>query len=108
MPNVTFYISQGNMPADEALVALTECCAGLCTTILQAAPKNVHIVHIAVRPGRGHPVFVEIRYRREPHRTAAVMDRFMKELEDAVRGSIGLAARIRCFDYDASNIYARN
>lgn len=108
MPNVTFYISQGNMPADEALVALTERCEVLCTAILQAAPMNVHIVHIAVRHGRGHPVFVEIRYRREPHRTAAVLDRFMKELEDAVRASIDLTARIRCFGYGAPNIHARN
>lgn len=108
MPNVTFYISQEDMPADEVLVALTERSELLCTAILQAAPKNVHIFHIAVRHGRGHPVFVEIRYRREPHRTAAVMERFMKELEDAVLASIDLTPRIRCFGYEAPNIYARN
>jgi hypothetical protein len=70
--------------------------------------ENVHIIFVAVRHGRGHPAFVEIQYRLEPFRTAAVMDLFMKELDDVIQCSTDLTARIRCFGYEASSIHARN
>ena len=108
MPNVTLYISQDRMPPEEMLVALTERCTALCTGILRAALENVHIIFVAVRHGRGHPAFVEIQYRLEPFRTAAVMDLFMKELDDVIQCSTDLTARIRCFGYEAASIHARN
>lgn len=108
MPNVTIYISADRMPPDEALANLTEQCTELCTGILRAALANVHIVYVAVRHGRGHPAFAEIQYRLEPFRTPPVMAQFIGELDDAIRRNIGLAARIRCFGYEASSIHARN
>ena len=108
MPNVTLYISQDRMPPEETLVALTERCTALCTGILRAALENVHVIFVAVRHGRGHPAFVEIQYRVEPFRTEAVMDRFMRELDDVIQCSTDLTARIRCFGYEASGIHARN
>lgn len=108
MPNVTLYISQDRMPPEETLVALTERCTALCTGILRAALENVHVIFVTVRHGRGHPAFVEIQYRLEPFRTAAVMDRFMKELDDVIQCSTDLTARIRCFGYEAASIHARN
>jgi hypothetical protein len=108
MPNVTIYIPADRMPPDEVLADLTEQCTELCTGILRAALANVHIVYVAVRHGRGHTAFAEIQYRLEQFRTPAVMEQFMKGLDDAVRRNTGLTARIRCFGYEASSIHARN
>lgn len=108
MPNVTLYIPQDRMPSEETLAALTERCTKLCTDILRAALTNVHVIFIAVRHGRGHPAFVEIQYRLKPFRTAALMEQFMEELDGAIRNSLDLTARIRCFGYEATSIHARN
>ena len=37
MPNVTFYISTGQMPSDERLAELSRGCVELCTSVLEAA-----------------------------------------------------------------------
>ena len=108
MPNVTIYIPADRMPPDEALAELAEQCTELCTGILRAALVNVHVIYVAVRHGRGHPAFAEIQYRLELFRTPPVMDRFMDELDDAIKRNTGLTARIRCFGYEASSIHARN
>jgi len=108
MPNLTIYIPADRMPPAGALVDLTKQCTELCTGILQAALANVHVVYVAVRHGRGHPIFAEIQYRLEPFRTPPVMDRFMEGLDEAIRRNLDLTARIRCFGYAASSIYARN
>ncbi|ASL48796.1 hypothetical protein bAD24_p00455 (plasmid) [Burkholderia sp. AD24] len=108
MPNVTFYIHAGQMPSDEHLADLSKDCVQLCTNVLDAELKNVHVIYVDVRHGHGHPVFVEVQYRLETFRTAAVMNWFMDALENAIDCHTGLTARIRCFGYAASNIYARN
>lgn len=108
MPNVTIFIPADRMPPDGALADLTEQCTELCTGILRAALVNVHVIYVAVRHGRGHPVFAEIQYRLEPFRTPPVMDRFMEGLDEAIRRNINLTARIRCFGYEASSVHARN
>lgn len=108
MPNVTIYIPHDRMPPAEALAELTRQCTELCTGILQAALANVHVIYVAVCHGRGHPVFAEIQFRLEPFRTPPVMDRFMEELDGAIRRNTNLTARIRCFGYEATAIHARN
>ncbi|WP_322013523.1 hypothetical protein [Paraburkholderia sp. J12] len=108
MPNLTFYIHAENMPSEECLTALSGDCIALCTNVLEAALKNVHVIYVAVRRGHGHPVFAEIQYRLETFRTPAVMNPFMEAMENAIARHTGLTARIRCFGYAASNIYARN
>lgn len=69
---------------------------------------NVHVIYVAVRHGRGHPVFAEIQYRLEPFRTPPVMERFIEGLDNAITRNVGLTARIRCFGYEPSSIHARN
>lgn len=108
MPNVTFYIHAGKMPSDEQLAGLSDDCVQLCTNVLHAELKNVHVIYVDVRHGHGHPVFVEVQYRLETFRTPAVMNRFMEALENAISCHTGVTARIRCFGYAASNVYARN
>jgi len=108
MPNVTIYIPADKMPSDEILAELTAQCTELCTGSLRAQLANVHVIYVAVRHGRGHPICAEIQYRLEPVRTPLVMDRFMEGLDDAIRRTIGLTARIRCFGRAASSIHARN
>ncbi len=108
MPNVTFHLSAGRMPSDEKLAELCSDCLDLCTTVLQAALENVHVIHVEVRHGYGHPVFAEVQYRLETFRTPLVMNKFMEALDDAIARRTGLTARIRCFGYAASSIHARN
>ncbi|CAB3797809.1 hypothetical protein LMG28688_04617 [Paraburkholderia caffeinitolerans] len=108
MPNVTFYIHAGHMPPDERLAELSGDCVELCTSVLEAELKNVHVIYVDVRHGHGHPVFVEVLYRLAASRTSAVIDQFMEALENAIVRRTGLMARIRCFGYAAPNIHARN
>ena len=108
MPNITVFIPTELMPSDVQLAELSEQCTDLCTGLLQATLTNVHIVYVGVRHGRGHPAFADIQFRQTPFRTPSVMDQFMEALEIAIRKSTALTARIRCFGYDASSIYARN
>ncbi|HDR9482269.1 TPA: hypothetical protein QDC20_000409 [Burkholderia aenigmatica] len=108
MPNVTFSIDANRMPADDSLAELSRDCVELCTQVLEAAPKNVHVIFLEARHGHGHPVFADIRYRVGTSRTPAVMNRFMEALDHAIVRRTGLTARIRCFGYTATNLHARN
>jgi hypothetical protein len=108
MPNITLYIPTEQMPSAERLAELSHDCIELCTHVLQAALKNVHVIHVGVRHGHGHPVFAEVQFRLETFRTPQVMDAFTEALDLAIVRCIGLTARIRCFGYAPANIYARN
>ncbi|HIH2747241.1 hypothetical protein L3V59_40975 [Burkholderia aenigmatica] len=108
MPNVTFSIDASRMPADESLAELSRDCVELCTQVLEAELKNVHVIFLEARHGHGHPVFADIRYRDGTSRTPAVMNRFMEALDHAIVRRTGLTARIRCLGYTASNLHARN
>jgi len=108
MPSITIFIPAENMPSDAALSDLTDQCAELSTSVLQAAPDNVHVNFVAVRHGRGRPASAQVLYRLEPFRTPPVMERFMARLDDAIRRSTRLTARIRCFGFAAPGIFARN
>lgn len=96
------------MPSDAKLAELSSDCVTLCTTVLEAAPENVHVIFVEVRHGHGHPVFAEVQYRLETFRPTPVMSTFLQALDDAIMRRTGLTARIRCFGYAASNIHARN
>ncbi|WP_144109777.1 hypothetical protein [Paraburkholderia sp. BCC1886] len=108
MPNVTLHIPAAHMPSDETLAELTGDCIKLCTGVLKAALKNVHVMYVEVRRGHGHPVFAEVQYRLETFRTPSVMNQFMEALDDAIVRRTGFTARIRCFGHAAPNIHARN
>ncbi len=108
MPNVTFYIRSEEMPSDEQRAELSRHCLELCTSVLQAALENVHVIYIDVRHGQGHPVFAEVQYRLETFRTPSVMNQLMEGLDEAIARCTGLKARIRCFAHAASNVHARN
>lgn len=108
MPNLTIFIQAESMPPEAKLAELTERCTRLCTDVLQAALANVHVIFVAVRGGRGHPAYAEVKYRLEPIRTPSVMGAFVARLDEAIERHTGLTARIRCFGYPATAIYARN
>ncbi|WP_336709113.1 MULTISPECIES: hypothetical protein [unclassified Cedecea] len=108
MPNITFYISEDQSDRITGFQDLTRTCFALCTEILNAEPDNIHIIFVNVRPGCGHPIYVELFYRLTESRTPEVMDKFMHELDAVIRLSTALTARIRCFGSPALQIYARN
>jgi hypothetical protein len=108
MPNMTWYISEEQMPKAAACDALTAECTDLCTEVLKAALDKVHIIFVTARHGRGHPAYIEIKYRLETFRPPEVMTQFMTALDASMVRHTGLKARIRCFGYAASDIHARN
>ena len=108
MPNITIYIPMEAMPSEQKLAGLTDRCLSLCTDVLLASLKNVHIIYVGVRHGHGHPAFAEVKYRIEPFRTPPVMEQFMAALDEAIKHFTGHTARIRSFGYVASSIHARN
>lgn len=108
MPNVTFYMSARPVLPEDKLGALSRDCVELCTDVLDAALRNVHVIFVDARHGHGHPVFVDVQYRLEASRTPSVMNQFMEALDSAIVRHTGITARIRCFGYAASSIHARN
>jgi hypothetical protein len=108
MPNVTIYIPTGQLLSDERLAGLSSDCVELCTSVLEAALENVHVIYVEVRHGHGHPVFAEVQYRLETFRSPRVMNQFTEALDCAIVRRTGLTARIRCFGYAATHIHARN
>lgn len=108
MPNVTFFFAAPCMPADRDLAELDGACTALCVDVLGAALENVHIINLAVHPGRGLPAFAEVQFRLEPFRPPAVMEAFMAGLDEAILRITGLTARIRCFGHAAGAIHARH
>jgi hypothetical protein len=108
MPNVTLYIATEYIPSNEKLAELSRDCIELCTRILQAALKNVHVIYVEVLHGHGHPVFAEVQYRLETYRTPQVMNEFTQALDSAIVRCTGLTGRIRCFAYATASIHARN
>ena len=108
MPSLTIYFTEDRMPLEARLAALTGQCTRLCCDLLGAAQGKVHIHYVAVRHGWGHPACAELTYRLQPERTPAVMDEFTRQLDHAIQHHAGLMARIRCFGYPTTSLYARN
>ncbi|WP_413727836.1 hypothetical protein [Sodalis sp. RH19] len=108
MPNLTFYISEDQSDRFTDLPDFTHICRALCSEILGAEAEKVHIIYVDVRPGCGHPVYAELCYRLTKSRVPDVMEKFMRELDLAIRQASGLMARIRCFGSSAPQIFALN
>ncbi|ADO49513.1 hypothetical protein [[Enterobacter] lignolyticus] len=108
MPNLSFHIAEDRFDRFTDLPGFTHNCITLCCNILGAEPEKVHIIYIDVKPGCGYPVYAEINYRLTELRTSEVMENFMHELELAIQQASGLMARIRCFGFISSQIYAKN
>ena len=108
MPNVTIFIPSAQMPSEAARAQITAQCCDLCTGPLGAAEQNVHIIFVGTQHGKGHPVFVEVKYRTAPFRTEDILQHVMHAIDETVSKHTGLTSRIRCFGYGASAIHARN
>lgn len=109
MPNVTVIIRDERWPDDKSLETFTQDCFGLCTGVLRAAPEKVHIDFVRSNSiGFGHPASIEIKYRTESFRPSAVMAEFVQRLDEAVKSSFDLNARIRCFGFGPAEIHALN
>jgi len=108
MPNVTVFISGEEMPSEQSRARFAQACTALCTDILKASLDKVHIIFSEAHHGRGHPAYIEVKYRLETFRPPAVMNAFMEQVEKELLDATGLLARIRCFGYAASDIHGRN
>ena len=108
MPNVSVFVSGSRMPSVEQRARFNAACTTLCTGILQAALEKVHIIFVPVEPGVGHDAYIEVKYREETFRPAAVMKEFLDELDRLSKETLGCTTRLRCFGYPAHLIHALN
>lgn len=108
MPNLTFYISEVLFEQMIDVSALTQDCQSLCVEHLGAELEKVHIIYISVKPGCGHPIYVELIYRLLANRSPEVMTSFMHELDQLIQKTMHVTSRIRCFAYPPQQLYAYN
>lgn len=108
MPNITFYLSDEKFSGKNDFSTLTQRCVELCLNILHAKSEKIHIIYLSVQSGCGHPIYVEVRYRLESHRTPEVMSSFMSSLDFLIQQELNTTARIRCFGTPEFHLYAMN
>ncbi|QBJ11480.1 hypothetical protein EYS10_24315 [Rahnella aquatilis] len=108
MPSITLYTSASHQLDAEAFAEFSTALARLAIEILKAKENNIHISYLTAEIGFGTPVYFEARLRQEVFRTLSVLDEFMHQVDLLIKEKTGVIARIRCFSFEAGNIYAKN
>lgn len=108
MPNITIFMSENNRLKSEVTSALSSSFVNLCVEVLQAKQSNVHLCYVSADVGFGTPIYVEVKLRKEVFRTGPVLGAFVTEVDSLIKEKTGVTARIRCFSYESSSIYAKN
>ncbi|MGK3141674.1 hypothetical protein [Pantoea sp. C2G6] len=108
MPSITLYTSESYRFDGESCAKFSTALAGLAQEILKAKHNNIHISYLIAEIGFGTPIYFEARLRQELFRTADLMEEFMQQVDVLIKEMTGVSARIRCFSFDASNIYGKN
>jgi len=108
MPSITLYTSENYRFDCESCENFSTILAGLAQKILKAKRDNIHISYLTAEIGFGTPIYFEARLRQEMFRTADLMEEFMYQVDVLIKEMTGVSARIRCFSFDASNIYGKN
>lgn len=108
MPSITLYTSESHRLTRDDCALFSAALAELAQDILKARPDNIHISCLTAEIGFGTPVYFEARLRQEMHRTKDRMAEFMYQVDQLIREMTGVSARIRCFSFEANNIYGKN
>ncbi|WP_122096440.1 hypothetical protein [Rahnella sp. Larv3_ips] len=108
MPSITLYTSASHRLDADSFAEFSTALALLAKEILKAKENNIHISVLTAEIGFGTPVYFEARLRQEVFRTVSVLNEFMHQVDLLIKEKTGVTARIRCFSFDASNIYAKN
>lgn len=108
MPSITLYTSASHRLDADSFAEFSTTLAHLAKEILKAGENNIHISYLTAEIGFGTPVYFEARLRQEVFRTASVLNEFMHQVDLLIKEKTGVTARIRCFSFEASHIYAKN
>lgn len=109
MPVVTAILGPKSVPTAEAAERFTAQVTQHCQEIVRAAPDKVQVQLLqAVAPPHGAPIYIEVQYRHQPFRDAAMMDTFMAALEATCIEVFQVTPRIRCFPQQNDQLFARN
>ncbi|MBU9814230.1 hypothetical protein J1781_05045 [Rahnella sp. C60] len=108
MPSITLYTSASHRLDAGVFAEFSTTLTRLAKEILKAKENNIHISYLTAEIGFGTPVYFEAKLRQEVFRTVPVLDEFMHQVDLLIKEKIGVTARIRCFSFEAGNIYAKN
>tara|TARA_R110000796_G_scaffold88399_1_gene190184 strand:+ start:9191 stop:9523 length:333 start_codon:yes stop_codon:yes gene_type:complete len=110
MPNVTIFTPPSHFVQNhDSKVMFMRECTDICTAVLGAEENKVHIIFVNVLESfTGKDAYIEIKFRYSDQRTQEVMNKFMQLLENIYIHYFSKQPRIRCFAYQAENIFARN
>ena len=108
MPSITLYTSASHRLDADSFAEFSTALSRLAKEILKARENNIHISYLIAEIGFGTPVYFEAKLRQEVFRTASVLNEFMHQVDLLIKEKTGIAARIRCFSFEASHIYAEN
>lgn len=108
MPVIKAFVSSPLL-ADAPLAALAIATERACVDLLGAQATQVQLMVVAAHAiPRGHPVYLEVQFRRNERRGAQVVANFMDAMEGALGSCFGAVPRIRCFSEDQDFLHARN
>jgi len=108
MPSITLYTSERHRLDAESYTKFSTALVAIVKEILKAKENNIHISYLISEIGFGTPIYFEVQLRQELFRTTSLMEKFMHEVDLLIKEWTGIPARIRCFSFDASNIYGKN
>ena len=74
--------------------------------ILKADPDKCEVLMISVLHASPKPVYVDMQFRANTHRSPAVVAEAMQEVVRILAPALGVALRIRAFDIDQAGLHA--
>ncbi|MFD3247304.1 hypothetical protein ACFPL2_11185 [Rahnella aquatilis] len=105
---MTVYTSASHRLDADSFAEFSTSLTHLAMEILKAKENNIHISYLTAEIGFGTPVYFEAKLRQEVFRSLPVLDEFMHQVDLLIKEKTGVIARIRCFSFEASHIYAKN
>lgn len=105
MPIIKFHVPDHEVN-DQALAQMTVRIHEVCVGALQAQADAVQLLLVPSQVLYGPPVYIEVLYREQPHRTAAVMSQLMQVLTEQSQQVFGATPRIRCIAVDQQLLHA--
>lgn len=105
MPIIKFHVPA--LPTnDPSLEQMTARIHKVCIGALQAQADAVQLLLVPSQVLYGPSVYIEVLYREQPHRTAAVMSQLMQVLTEQSQQVFGATPRIRCIAVDQRLLHA--
>lgn len=109
MPSVSLFYGPERKLEDKAFQAFATDLAEVIKDRLAAKPEVIQILPVQLaHTAFGPPVYIEIKARDVPHRDEAVLNGFLREVDEMTFKLFGCRCRIRYFRYPGSFLAAIN